>query len=382
MIRWRTTIVCAAVCAAMVLVGGCEEAVTDNSGSGSGRPADPPPAQHPSGPTRDEFASGEPWKAYLRDGTVDPLTQRAVDALRAAVPAAEWDEFVSDLETLTVDSTFSEFVTTQAFRTVLRVAAPIYDAHFVGTSSLSRRLQVQSSGDTDQETLTQLGVEFTRVMIGLGLGVGTTVWGCLAVTPVICAGSVLAGYLLYSLYWDTAEAAGLPPGTGGGHATGLVELADRIVPETAPDGGTVGTTTTVPDDIEYQGETLNTEIGVVTLSTDRQPGDQVTIDVSVRDHACEDGDRVSIQVLRDSTWETVFTGEIFNPWQRTSFSATVGYHYTVVAIALNGTGFKGNCDHVDLNSGEMSVSYDGRGETTSWLAPGGSGSAGVINVRP
>ena len=168
--------------------------------------------------------------AYLRDGTVDPLTQRSVDALRATVPAAEWDEFVSQLEILSVNSTILEFLTNKAFRTVLQVSAPIYDEHFVATSSSSRRQLQQASEDTDQQTLTQLGEEFATVMAGLLLSGGSLVWGCAAVTPIVCAGAILTGYLLYSLFWDTAEAADLPPGTSGGHATGLVELADRVAP--------------------------------------------------------------------------------------------------------------------------------------------------------
>ena len=153
------------------------------------------------------------------------------------------------------------------------------------------------------------------------------------------------------------------------------------VPETASDGGRLGTRDTVPE-VPYEGGTINDAIGVVTLATGGKVGDPVRIEVGVRDHACEDGDRVSVQVQRTASWEEIFNGEIFNPWQVRYFDATVGYHYTIVAIALNGTGFKGNCSHVDLNSGELRVRYGGHSETTSWFAPGGDGSAGVINIVP
>ena len=147
------------------------------------------------------------------------------------------------------------------------------------------------------------------------------------------------------------------------------------------DGGKLGTRDTVPD-VSYEGGTINKEIGVVTLVTGDQVGDPVRIEVRVRDHACEDGDRVSVQVDRGTFWEEIFNGEIFNRWQIRHFDATVGYHYTIVAIALNGTGFKGNCNHADVNSGELFVGYSGRSETATWLAPGGDGSAGVINIVP
>ena len=152
-------------------------------------------------------------------------------------------------------------------------------------------------------------------------------------------------------------------------------------PDDPHDGGTFGTIDTVPD-VSYGNGTINKEIGVVTLATGGQVGDPVRIEVRVRDHACEDGDRVSVQIERTTSWEEIFNGEIFNRWQIRHFDATVGYHYTVVAIALNGTGFKGVCDHSDGNSGELFVGYNGRSETTSWIAPGGDGSAGVINIVP
>ena len=105
--------------------------------------------------------------------------------------------------------------------------------------------------------------------------------------------------------------------------------------------------------------------------------------VGARDHACEDGDRVEIRIYDGSSWETVFSDEIDNSWQTRIFDATVGYHYTVIAIALNGTGFKGLCSYTDSNTGELRVTYDpDRESITSWRAPGGSASVGVINITP
>ena len=120
----------------------------------------------------------------------------------------------------------------------------------------------------------------------------------------------------------------------------------------------------------------------MTLYTSEPEGTNLTIEVSVRDHECEDGDRVSVRLERTDSWEGIFDGEIFNHWQTRYFSATVGYHYTILAFAVNGTGFKGNCSYADSNTGEMFVGYNDLGEYARWRAPGGDGSVGVINIRP
>ena len=149
----------------------------------------------------------------------------------------------------------------------------------------------------------------------------------------------------------------------------------------APDGGRAGVATTVPA-LTYNGNQLNDRIGIVNVETGLQQGQQISIEVSVRDHACEDGDIVEIQVEGVSGWNTIFNGEIFNQAQVRTFDATVGYHYRIIAIAINGTGFKGNCSHADVNTGEMTVRYGNVQANALWEAPGGSGSAGVINVMP
>ena len=165
--------------------------------------------------------------------------------------------------------------------------------------------------------------------------------------------------------------------------TGDFRLELEVSEVTSPVGGRggPGVSRRVPD-VTYRGNPANKEIGIVDIGTGRRVGDSVTIEFGARDHACEDGDRVEIQVFDGSSWSTVFSGEVFNRWQTGTFSATVGYHYTVIAIALNGTGFKGACSHQDANTGELRVSYGGRDRTTRWRAPGGSASVGVINVTP
>ncbi len=57
-----------------------------------------------------------------------------------------------------------------------------------------------------------------------------------------------------------------------------------------------------------------------------------------------------------------------------------GYYYQVRAVAVNGTGFKGTCNHIDVNTGEMRVRLNHSTETSEWRAPSGSERAGIINV--
>ena len=164
--------------------------------------------------------------------------------------------------------------------------------------------------------------------------------------------------------------------------TGSFELTVSLLGAIASDGGRLGVATTVPQ-VTYNGNVLNNRIGIIDLySGGLQQGHQIDIELSVRDHECEDGDIVAVFVTGLSDWREVFYGEIFNRSQTRTFRATVGYNYTVAAIAINGTGFKGNCSHRDVNTGEMTVRYGGVQERAIWNAPGGSGSAGVINVRP
>ena len=111
-----------------------------------------------------------------------------------------------------------------------------------------------------------------------------------------------------------------------------------------------------------------------------------------RDHACEDGDLVSVYIGDGYGDSAVFTAtEIFNAWQEKMVTVRAGYYYQVRAVAVNGTGGKcgGGCgssctpnssSHVDVNSGEMRVRSNHTTETNEWSAPGGSERAGIVNV--
>ena len=99
-------------------------------------PTEPPPVDH------DHLASGAAFQAFLRDGTEDALTARAVDAVLAAIPADEQPAFVAELGEIDLRGSMSELMTNVAFRRLLRITGPLYDAEY---GSEQRRLQSSSA---------------------------------------------------------------------------------------------------------------------------------------------------------------------------------------------------------------------------------------------
>ena len=100
------------------------------------------------------------------------------------------------------------------------------------------------------------------------------------------------------------------------------------------------------------------------------------VEVCVRDHQCEDGDQVRVSVNNS----VIFSGEIFNRWACRRVPVQTGSN-SIQLFAINGTGFKGNCDHTDANTGEMRVRGGSNGDTQSWQHSGGTGSNARINVN-
>ena len=62
-----------------------------------------------------------------------------------------------------------------------------------------------------------------------------------------------------------------------------------------------------------------------------------SLEICVRDHECEDGDEISVDV----EGRTVFSGEIVNDWDCQTIEVRGGERYVVELTALNGTGYKG-----------------------------------------
>jgi len=104
-------------------------------------------------------------------------------------------------------------------------------------------------------------------------------------------------------------------------------------------------------------------------------GETGTIDICVRDHECEDGDAISVDV----EGRNVFSGELVNEAMCSALEVEAGRDYVIELTALNGTGFKGACNFADANTGEILV----RGLTTEtqvWRHREGAGSQARIVV--
>ena len=98
------------------------------------------------------------------------------------------------------------------------------------------------------------------------------------------------------------------------------------------------------------------------------------VQVCVSDHQCEDGDRIRVTV----NGSTVFSGELFNREHCVAVPVRAGSN-SIQLTALNGTGFKGSCDHSDVNTGRIRV-VGTTTATQSWSHSGGTGSSANLNV--
>ena len=101
-----------------------------------------------------------------------------------------------------------------------------------------------------------------------------------------------------------------------------------------------------------------------------------SLEICVRDHECEDGDKISVDV----EGRTIFSGEIDNDRDCQTIEVRGGQSYVVELTALNGTGYKGNCSHADANTGEIRVTGENT-ETQVWRHRGGAGSKARIIVE-
>ena len=104
-------------------------------------------------------------------------------------------------------------------------------------------------------------------------------------------------------------------------------------------------------------------------------GESGSVQICVRDHECEDGDAISVDV----EGRNVFTGEIVNEWVCSDFDVESGQNYEIELTALNGTGYKGSCSYADINTGEIRVSGQNM-EARVWRHREGAGSRARIVV--
>ena len=101
-----------------------------------------------------------------------------------------------------------------------------------------------------------------------------------------------------------------------------------------------------------------------------------SLEICVRDHKCEDGDEIRVDV----EGRTIFSGEIVNEWDCQTLEVRGGDSYVVELTALNGTGYKGNCSYIDENTGEIRVTGENT-ETQVWRHRGGAGSKARLIVE-
>ena len=107
----------------------------------------------------------------------------------------------------------------------------------------------------------------------------------------------------------------------------------------------------------------------------RIEGESGTVEVCVRDHECEDGDAISVNV----EGRNLFSGELVNDARCSTLEVEAGREYVIELTALNGTGFKGDCNFADANTGEIEVSGL-NAETQVWRHREGAGSQARIIV--
>ena len=105
-------------------------------------------------------------------------------------------------------------------------------------------------------------------------------------------------------------------------------------------------------------------------------GSTGTLKICVRDHECEDGDKIRVEV----DGRSIFSGEIDNDWDCYNLTVWSGESYAVELTALNGTGYKGDCSYRDENTGEIRVTGENT-ETQVWRHHGGAGSKARIIVE-
>lgn len=105
-------------------------------------------------------------------------------------------------------------------------------------------------------------------------------------------------------------------------------------------------------------------------------GTTENLKICVRDHECEDGDEISVDV----EGRTIFSGEIDNDWDCYTLNVWAGESYAIELTAINGTGYKGNYSYRDENTGEIRVTGVNT-ETQVWRHRGGAGSKARIIVE-
>lgn len=105
------------------------------------------------------------------------------------------------------------------------------------------------------------------------------------------------------------------------------------------------------------------------------PESPYDVEVCLRDHECEDGDRIRLSI----NGIALLDEEIVNAWSCRTVTLREGRH-DIALFAVNGTGYKGDdCSHADANTGEIRMTGDDS-QTQTWRHRGGAGSSAHLEV--
>ena len=162
------------------------------------------------------------------------------------------------------------------------------------------------------------------------------------------------------------------------HAKESEGVGYRVVYTNWTPGGGESGTGPLPDQpirdftVSIGGTEPYTEQGAFGTSWTVDPN---VLSICVRDHECEDGDKVSVLVNGNA----LLTAEIAADWQCEDVRLGPGTH-AIELRAVNGTGFKGECSHADINTGEIMVASDREDSVQRWRHRGGAGSSARLRV--
>lgn len=106
-----------------------------------------------------------------------------------------------------------------------------------------------------------------------------------------------------------------------------------------------------------------------------EPARQREVELCLREHECEDGDRISVTV----DGAQVLSGELYNSRSCYTVPVVPGPN-PIRMLAVNGTGFeRSSCSQENVDTGEMRVTGT-NSATQSWRHRGGAGSSARISV--
>ena len=137
-----------AIAAASLILTSCTQGAVPPTAP-EGENGDPVPVAV----THEELVNGDALANTMREGTIDPFTADAVQAVQDAIPPDEWSAFVAEIGQLRIGGDMSAMMANRSFRRLLSITGPIYDTAFaeVTYAPVSRANQANLLEATDSE---------------------------------------------------------------------------------------------------------------------------------------------------------------------------------------------------------------------------------------